>query len=137
YWTRMRGLGNNEPLDSYSLSSQMARAGKFAIPRGDVSTTALANFNYAYHFDAALFAQYLRRFAEALGVVRIDAKVERVQQHASSGHIESLLMHDGSEITGDFFIDCTGFSGLLIEGALQTGYEDWGHWLPCDRALAV
>ena len=137
YWTRMRSAGCPEPLDSYSLPTQMARAGKFAIPRGDTSIDGMASFNYAYHFDAALFAQYLRRYAEGLGVERCDAKVEKVQQHSSTGNIESLSLHDGTEVHGDFFIDCSGFAGLLIEGALQTGYEDWSHWLPCDRALAV
>lgn len=137
YWTRMRNAGCPEPLDTYSLPTQMARAGKFAIPRSDTPIDGMANFNYAYHFDAALFAQYLRRYAEALGVERHDGRVEQVQQHSSTGNIESLLLTDGSQISGDFFIDCSGFSGLLIEGALRTGYEDWNHWLPCDRALAV
>lgn len=138
HWIKMNSDSNNfEPLDTYSLPAQMARAGKFSIPYGNVNIEEMVNFNYAYHFDAALFAQYLRRFAEALGVEYKDAKIERVQQHSSTGNIESLRLHDGSHISGDFFIDCSGFSGLLIEGALNTGYEDWTHWLPCDRALAV
>jgi tryptophan halogenase len=69
-------------------------------------------------------------------VKRVEGKIKTVRTHAQSGFVEALEFADGRLIEGDFFIDCTGFRGLLIEGALQTGFEDWSHWLPCDSAVA-
>ena len=67
---------------------------------------------------------------------RIEGKIKQVRTHPQTGFVESLELQSGQVIEGDFFIDCTGFRGLLIEGALQTGFEDWNHWLPCDSAVA-
>ena len=140
YWLKMRGLGQGEDLTPYSLSAVAARAGKFspqAPAPGLAPAAAPMPVAYAYHFDAGLYARYLRGFSEALGVRRTEGKIARVEQRDGDGFISALLMEDGERIEGDLFIDCSGFRGLLIEETLKTGYEDWSHWLPCDRALAV
>jgi tryptophan halogenase len=93
--------------------------------------------NYAYHLDATVYSKFLRKFAEALGVRRVEGKIREVRQNAESGFIEALALDSGTVIDGDFFVDCTGFRGLLIEQTLKTGYEDWSHWLQCDSAVAV
>ncbi|WP_323816458.1 tryptophan halogenase family protein [Cellvibrio sp. NN19] len=130
FWSRGKSLGVDAPFGAYCLEHEAARAGKFAVSENPM-------LNYAFHFDAGLYAKYLRNFSEPLGVVRKEGKVERVEQNADSGFITRLHLEDGSSLSGDFFIDCTGFRGLLIEETLKTGYENWQHWLPCDSALAV
>jgi tryptophan 7-halogenase len=136
YWLRARANGGNEGLAAYSLTAAAAKANRFI--RGNPTPNApLGPMTYAYHFDAGLYAAYLRKQAEARGVVRIEGNIQQVQRDGESGDVSAVQLADGTNVAGDLFVDCSGFRGLLIEGALETGYEDWTHWLPCDRALAV
>ncbi len=138
YWLRLHLLGKARPLDEYSLNAAACPTGKFMSGATDVPPgSPLAQVAYAYHFDAGLYAQFLRRFAEARGVQRIEGQVVSVALKPDNGFIESVTLQTGQKIEGELFIDCSGFRGLLIEEAMQTGYEDWTHWLPCDRAVAV
>jgi tryptophan 7-halogenase len=136
YWLRARAAGANEGLGTYSLTAGAAAANRFT--RGKPTPNApLGPMTYAYHFDAGLYAAFLRKQAEARGVERIEGKISTVERNGESGDVSAVQLENGARITGDLFVDCSGFRGLLIEGALETGYEDWTHWLPCDRALAV
>jgi len=129
FWLHARAQGHKVPLGEYCYEWLAAVKGRFALrdnPR----------INYAYHFDAALYARYLRKMAEKRGVKRLEGKIKNVRTRSDNGFVEALELEDGRNVAGDFFIDCTGFRGLLIEGALKTGYEDWSDYLPCDSAVA-
>ena len=135
-WRKARVEGRADDFDAYSLMAQAIKKGRFMRPSG-ARTSPLHGVTYALHLDASLFAQCLRRFAEARGVRRVEGRVANVALHPETGFIERLDLENGARVDGDFFIDCSGFRGLLIEEALKTGYEDWTRWLPCDRAVAV
>lgn len=125
-------------ISEYSVVTQAAKLGRVMRPRAsEAANSILTNFNYAFHMDASLYAQYLRNYSEALGVVRIEGKIETVQQRESDGFIDSVTLQSGQVIDGELFIDCSGFRGLLIEEALKTGYEHWNQWLPCNSAVAI
>jgi len=135
-WLKLHRQGQAAPLQEYSLAASMALAGRFAQP-DEQARTPLALYSYAYHFDAARYAQLLRRYAEQRGVQRVEGKIIDVKLDAATGDIQSVDLDSGASLSADLFIDCSGFRGLLIEQALATGFDDWGHWLPVDTAIAV
>lgn len=136
FWQRMMTLGGSPDYGQYNVETLAARQG--LMGRTSPSTPAnLPKVNYAFHFDAGLYAAYLRRYAEARGVVRREGKILTVDQHPDSGYVTSVRLESGGTVEGDLFIDCSGFRGLLIEQTLKAGYEDWSEWLPCNRAAAV
>ncbi|MEJ5999346.1 tryptophan halogenase family protein [Paucibacter soli] len=137
FWLRMAAQGKAAPLGEYSINTVAPRQAKFMRARHDMAGSPLAEIAHAYHFDAGLYARFLRGFAEQRGVQRLEGKVTRVEQRASDGGIAAVVMESGERVAGDFFIDCSGMRALLIEQTLHAGYEDWSHWLPCDRAIAV
>lgn len=136
HWVKLHGQGQVGEFQNFSMAWAMAKAGRFDRPIPD-RRRIQSTFDYAYHFDAVLYARFLRSYAETRGVRRIEGRIAKTNHRSEDGYITSITMEDGRNIEGDLFIDCTGFRGLLIEDALKAGYEDWTHWLPCDRAVAV
>jgi len=137
FWNQARRAGQvASSLDEYCMAWVAAGQERFAPPLNDPHSL-LSTYDYAYHFDASLYAAYLREFSERRGVTRVEGRVVATRLNGETGHVESLKMQDGRDVAGELFIDCSGFRGLLIEEALHTGYDDWTHWLPCDRAVAV
>jgi len=128
------------PLEAYSLAVQMCRAGKFAFPQAS-DRSAIdpieSSFAYAYHFDAGLYARYLRRYAEQRGVQRIEGRIQHVSQNPHSGDIQALHLESGQQVRADYFIDSSGFRSLLLGQTLGVKYQSWNHWLPCDSAVAM
>jgi tryptophan halogenase len=137
YWLKARQSGKVERLDDYSINLLACEKNRFMRARSDNPNSPLADVRHAFHFDAGLFARYLREYSEKLGVTRTEGKITQVHTHPETGFVTSVTMENGDVHTADLFIDCSGFRGLLIEQTLHTGYDDWSHWLPCDSALAV
>ncbi|SFU36334.1 tryptophan halogenase family protein [Pseudoduganella namucuonensis] len=137
YWHKMNALGKAAGLENYSITRMASKANKFMPPNAEMQNSPLGDIAYAYHFDASLYARYLRKLSEERGVTRIEGKITHATQREGDGHVDAIVLESGVRIEGDLFIDCSGFRGLLIEQTLQTGFEDWSHWLPCDRAFAV
>lgn len=136
HWLKLRTQGDSAELMDYSFPTQAALRNKFAPPPKQANIPAAA-YKYAYHFDASLYAKYLRQYSENRGVVRKEGEIVRVELDSADGSIRSLEMASGESVSGDFFLDCSGFRGLLINEALQSKYIDWSHWLPCDRAIVA
>ena len=138
FWLKLHQQGRAAPIGAYLPQGVMAPQGRFAPgDRNAPSHSPLADIAYAYHFDATLYARFLRELAEQRGVQRIEGKIVKVSQRGHDGFIESVTLESGQVVDGELFIDCSGFRGLLIEETLKTGYVDWSEWLPCDRAMAV
>jgi len=137
YWANLNSRGLADDLFDYSLMVQACRQNKFMRPLTDRPQSALAGINYAFQFDAGRYAAFLRRIAESRGVTRIEGRIDNVDLQDETGHVKTLHLQNGQALSADFFVDCSGFRGLLIEGALEAGYDDWSEWLPANRAVAV
>lgn len=136
FWVKSKAQGNAKPFNHYSVNYRAAKQNKFSMLK-QLPNTNLSGIEYAYHFDAGLYAKLLREVSEGFGVKRIEGIVNHVEQDKQSGDITAITLDSGQRIDGDLFIDCTGLAALLIEKTLSTGFEDYSHWLPCDRAMAV
>ena len=137
YWLKLNQMGKVGRLDDYSINLSACEQNKFTRANHEDKNSPLADIGHAFHFDAGLYAKYLRTNCEKHGVTRTEGKIVSVQTNSDNGFVTSVTMENGEVHAADFFIDCSGFRGLLIEQTLHTGYDDWSHWLPCDSALAV
>lgn len=136
FWLRHAKTNGAAPIAEYNLHCLGAKQSKFAHPKPELRGSPLSSIEYAFQFDAALYAKYMRGVAESRGVQRIEGKIVDAKQRAEDGFIESVVLESGEEVAGDLFVDCSGFRGLLIEQTLESGYDDWSHYLPCNRAVA-
>ncbi len=135
-WLKLRHRDGIGPIDDYSLAAVAARHRRFAPPPGD-PRSPLAGLDYAYHFDAGLYAAFLRARAEAQGAQRIEGRILDVDRDGDTGFVLAVRLEGDRRVEGDLFIDCSGFRSLLLGQAMGVGFEDWSHWLPCDSAIAV
>ena len=135
-WLKFRAAPGVGPLTDYSMSAAAGLKARFAHPTRD-PRSPLSSLAYAYHLDAGLYARLLRKYSEARGVERVEGRIVDVERSQESGHVAAIRLDDGQRVEGDLFIDCSGFRSLLLGQARSVPFEDWSHWLPCDRAIAV
>lgn len=136
YWLRASAEGRARGIEDYSLPIVAARANRFGLPPADGDFLS-TSYGWAYQFDATKLAPMLRGYSEARGVTRTEGRVTGVARDGESGNVTELVLESGERVAGDLFIDCSGFRALLIGGAMDAAWEDWSHWLPCDRAAAL
>ena len=136
YWAKAHSVGKAADFGSYCLPIVAARQNRFDLPPDNPASSAHA-YSYAFQFDASLYAAFLADYACARGVERIEGKIVAVECDGESGFIRSVTLESGSQLSGDLFVECSGFRGLLIEQEMKTGFADWSQWLPCNRAFAV
>lgn len=136
FWLKMFPKGGFKDFDAYALNVVAARKNRF-LPGNSDQPPPISDIDYAYHFDASLYAAYLRKYAQQRGVKRIEGRITNVVRRPDDGFIDRVVLQSGEAVDGDLFIDCSGFRGLLIGQAMGVGYEDWDQWLMCDRAWAV
>ena len=136
YWLWLQAEGKGGDLGDYSLANVMAAANRFEPPSADTNSVR-STYSYAYQFDATLFAPFMRNYATARGAIRTEGKVVGVERDPESGDVASLRMENGDRVEADLFVDCSGFAGVLIGRTLDEPWEDWSHWLPNDRAVAM
>ncbi|QJD89566.1 tryptophan 7-halogenase [Duganella dendranthematis] len=137
HWLQQYLAGKASALEHYSINNVAAMHNKFTRARPELGNSPLSQIVHAYQFDASLYARFLRNFSETRGVQRVEGKITQVRQRDADNHVTAVVLENGTVIAGDLFIDCSGFRALLIEGAMNTPFEDWSHWLPCDTAIAV
>ncbi|GGE74580.1 tryptophan halogenase family protein [Sphingomonas prati] len=138
-WLRAAARGETAtpgPIGDYCLSHVAARLGRFNRPVADPSAV-LSTLSYAFHFDAGLYAAYLRTLSKAAGATRVEGRIAGVVRNAETGFIDAVTLADGRRVDGELFVDCSGFRSLLLGDALGVPFTSWQHWLPCDRAWAV
>ena len=135
YWLELQRHGLARPLGDYSLAVVAAQANRFRPPAQDMSLAS--TYGYAYQFDATLFGPFMREFGLLIGVERHEGKVTEVERSGADGNVSALFLEDGRRVGGDLFVDCSGFRSVLLGQELEEDWQDWTHWLPCDRAAAM
>jgi hypothetical protein len=129
---RRRGVDVDAHPDRFSLTARLSEHRLGPVPDENFPFVN----DYGYHFDAHLVGEYLKEFAKARGVKHLQAKVTDVNQTAD-GDITSLSIEGGEPVEADFFVDCSGFRGALIQQALGVPFRSFAENLFNDSAVVL
>lgn len=131
-FVRRQGVDVHAHPDKFFLATYLAEH--------KLSPIASENFpfeiNYGYHFDSSLLGQFLAQKAVSMGVHHVQDKIVHVEM-AVDGSIATLITEQGSSFKADMFVDCSGFSALLIEQQLKTPFISFRDNLFNDSAVVV
>jgi tryptophan halogenase len=134
FWHKAKALGLKPKIELFSQEVALGMANRFIFPTNSLGVAP--HLRYALHVDAVLMARYLRSIAERAGVILLARKVVSATRR-EDGFIEELQFEDGGKLRADLFVDCSGSRGQLIGEILESPYEDWKQWLPCDRVISA
>ncbi|GGA81218.1 tryptophan halogenase [Neiella marina] len=129
---RRQGHNSYQSPDDYFLANALAE--QHQAPKESESFPF--EQSYGYHFDAAALGHFLKQRAIGQGVEHIEADVEQVQL-TTQGGIRQLVTHNHSAIGADFFVDCSGFMSLLLQGTLQVPFVSYANALFNDAAVTL
>jgi len=133
YWLKNKLQGTESREFAYASTPNSLLCDLNRAPKG---LTGAASLNYAYHFDAIQFAEFLSDLAVKRGAEAIDGEFVESELN-EEGFITALRLKDGRRIEGDLFIDCSGFQSRLLEGTLKAKYCPQDKHLLCDSAVAA
>ncbi|MGS0694616.1 tryptophan halogenase family protein [Shewanella sp. 0m-4] len=129
---KRQGFAVDAHPDNYWLQSFLAKENR--SPNTDIALNG--TMEYGYHFDSALLGEYLKERAIKLGVKHVSDTVEHIETDEKN-NIKQLLTQSGERLTSELFVDCTGFSALLIGKTLKTSFKDYSDSLLNDSAIAI
>jgi tryptophan halogenase len=132
YWHKAKALGLKPKIELFSQEVAMALGNRFIFPTNSLGVAA--HLRYSLHVDLALMTRYLRSMAERAGVILVARKVVSATRR-EDGFLDELQLEDGGKLRADLFVDCSGARAQLIGEILESPFEDWKQWLPCDRVL--
>lgn len=133
---RRRGQEAHANPQDFFLAAELARQRRAPVALGDPAHPSAPAMDYAYHFDAGLLGQFLKDKARQWGVQHHIGTVEQVLQH-ENGDLAALRLRGGEQLSADFFVDCSGFQGLLINQTLGEPFHPFKNNLFNDRAIAM
>jgi tryptophan 7-halogenase len=137
WWLKARSTDDAVPdLADLSMSWALAQEGRFTMPVAD-RRMIQSTIDYAFHLDASLYRDYLKRFAISCGVNVISTDLASIDRDPETGFVTQLMLDNGDALSADIFIDCSEDGSLLKEIEPVGNFMDWTASLPCNRALSV